>query len=38
MAALGELLFYRRDQVGLDDVLRHQVELLRGETCNCSSG
>jgi hypothetical protein len=31
MAALGELLFYRRDQVGLDDVLRHQVELLRGK-------
>ena len=31
MAALGELLFYRRDQVGLDDVLRHQVGLLRGK-------
>jgi hypothetical protein len=30
MAALGDLLFFRRDQVGLDDVLRHQVELLRG--------
>ncbi len=30
MAVLGELLFYRRDQVGLDDVLRHQVDLLRG--------
>jgi hypothetical protein len=30
MAALGELLFYRRDQAGLDDVLRHQVELLQG--------
>ena len=30
MAALGELLFYRRDQVDLDDVLRHHVELLRG--------
>lgn len=29
MAALGDLLFYRRDQVGLDDVLRHQVGLLR---------
>ena len=31
MAALGDLLFYRRDQVGLDDVLRQQVELLRGK-------
>src|SRR5258707_105449 len=30
MAALGDLLFFRRDQVGLDDVLRHQAELLRG--------
>lgn len=30
MAVLGELLFYRRDQVDLDDVLRHQVDLLRG--------
>ena len=30
MAVLGELLFYRHDQVGLDDVLRHQVDLLRG--------
>lgn len=30
MAALGDLLFYRRDQVGLADVLRQQVELLRG--------
>jgi hypothetical protein len=30
MAALGDLLFYRRDQVGLDDVLRRQVELLPG--------
>lgn len=29
MAALGDLLFYRRDQVGLDDVLRHQVDQLR---------
>lgn len=29
MAVLGELLFYRRDQVDLDAVLRHQVELLR---------
>lgn len=29
MAVLGDLLFYRRDQVALDDVLRHQVELLR---------
>ncbi len=29
MAVLGELLFYRRDQVDLDDVLRRQVELLR---------
>jgi hypothetical protein len=31
MAALGDLLFYRRDQVGLDDFLRHQVDLLRGK-------
>jgi hypothetical protein len=31
MAALGELLFYRRDQVGLDDVLRQEVNLLRGK-------
>lgn len=31
MAVLGDLLFYRRDQVGLDDVLRHQVDLLRGK-------
>jgi len=30
MAVLGELLFYRRDQVGLDDVLRHQASLLHG--------
>jgi len=30
MAVLGDLLFYRRDQVDLDDVLRHQVDLLRG--------
>lgn len=29
MAVLGELLFYRRDQVDLDAVLRHQTELLR---------
>jgi hypothetical protein len=29
MAALGDLLFYRRDQVGLDDVLRQQIGLLR---------
>ena len=29
MTVLGELLFYRRDQVDLDHVLRHQVELLR---------
>jgi len=29
MAVLGDLLFYRRDQVGLDDVLRDQVERLR---------
>jgi hypothetical protein len=29
MAALGAPLFYRRDQVDLDHVLRHQVELLR---------
>jgi hypothetical protein len=31
MAAFGDLLFYRRDQVGLDDVLRHQVNLLHGK-------
>ena len=31
MAALGELLFYRRDQIGLDDFLRHQVDVLRGK-------
>jgi hypothetical protein len=31
MAALGNLLFWRRDQVGLDDFLRHQVDLLRGK-------
>lgn len=31
MAVFGDLLFYRRDQVGLDDVLRHQVELLHGK-------
>ncbi|NSX17018.1 hypothetical protein HTY52_23275 [Cupriavidus taiwanensis] len=31
MSVLGDLLFYRRDQVGLDDVLRHQVEQLRGK-------
>lgn len=29
MTVLGDLLFYRRDQVDLDHVLRHQVELLR---------
>ncbi len=29
MAVLGEILFYRRDQVTLDHVLRHEVELLR---------
>jgi hypothetical protein len=29
MAVLGDLLFYRRDQVGLDDVLRREVGLLR---------
>jgi hypothetical protein len=29
MSVLGELLFYRRDQVDLDAVLRHQVEQLR---------
>ena len=29
MSVVGELLFYRRDQVDLDHVLRHQVELLR---------
>ena len=31
MAVVGDLLFYRRDQVGLDDALRHQVGLLRGK-------
>ena len=31
MAVIGELLFYRRDQAGLDDVLRHQVGLLRAK-------
>lgn len=31
VAVLGDLLFWRRDQIGLDDVLRHQVELLRGK-------
>jgi hypothetical protein len=31
MAALGDLLFYRRDQFGLDDELRRQVGLLRGK-------
>jgi hypothetical protein len=31
MAALGDLLFYRQDQIGLDDFLRHQVDLLRGK-------
>jgi hypothetical protein len=29
MAVVGDLLFYRRDQVALDDVLRHQIEQLR---------
>lgn len=29
MAALGELLFYRRDQVDLDTILRAQAEQLR---------
>ncbi len=29
MSALGNLLFWRRDQVGLDDFLRYQVDLLR---------
>ena|ERR1700677_4024188 len=29
MTVLGDLLFYRRDQVDLDHVLHHQVELLR---------
>jgi hypothetical protein len=29
MTVLGDLLFYRRDQVDLDLMLRHQVELLR---------
>jgi hypothetical protein len=28
MPVLGDLLFYRRDQVDLDHILRHQVELL----------
>lgn len=29
MAALGDLLFYRRDGAGLDDILRHEVRLLQ---------
>ncbi|WID99677.1 hypothetical protein QO058_30210 (plasmid) [Bosea vestrisii] len=29
MTVLGELLFYRRDQVDLDAILRHHAELLR---------
>ena len=36
MAALGDLLFYRRDQVGLDDFLRHQIGLLRGKVDSLS--
>lgn len=31
MAVLGDLLFYRRDMVGLGDVLRNQIEQLRGK-------
>jgi len=31
MAALGDLPFYRRDQIDLDDALRRQVELLQGK-------
>lgn len=31
MAVLGDLLFYRRDMVGLGDVLRHQIDQLRGK-------
>jgi len=31
MNILGNLLLYRRDQVGLDDVLRQQVSLLRSK-------
>jgi uncharacterized coiled-coil protein SlyX len=31
MAVLGEHLFYRSDMVGLSDVLRNQVEQLRGK-------
>lgn len=30
MAAVGDLLFYRRDQVDLDGVLRQQLQSLRG--------
>lgn len=31
MAVLGDLLFYRRDMVGLGDFLRHQIDQLRGK-------
>lgn len=31
MAVMGDRLFYRRDQVGLDDALRHKVDLLRSK-------
>lgn len=31
MGVLGEILFYRRDQVDLDDMLRYQVDQLRAK-------
>ncbi|MGX7006170.1 hypothetical protein [Caballeronia sp. KNU42] len=31
MGVLGDILFYRRDQVDLDDTLRHRVEQLRAK-------
>jgi hypothetical protein len=31
MAAIGDLLFYRRDMTGLNDALSHQVEQLRAK-------
>jgi hypothetical protein len=38
MAILGEVLFYRRDQVDLDTVLRHQEQLLREKVEKLPSG
>lgn len=31
MAIVGDLLFFRRDQVALDDVMRHEVAVLRNK-------